>query len=187
MNIYVLTEQNLRNNVFVKDFAFYFKPKGKAVLLHAGFGSPSDTRFVTKRLSAYLSEELVVNAQLNGDQRGLIYQTDTSAGVRRELLDAGFLQVDLLVMNDLCLMDGDLRHVGLVSVLDGLRAGYPDARITLFPANPLSALGQRAPGIFSAEQAQRLIDVYDEEQSLLELAALITPVHVLNPSAFQNV
>lgn len=184
MIIYLLTSENLRSNDFIKDFCFYFKPKGKSILLHGVFGSPNDTRFVSKRLSAYLSEELIVNSILNGDQRQLLRATPGGVQVRKELITAAHAQVDLVVLN--CLAEGHSGATALdpEAVLKGLRELYGVEPVTIFPVNPRSPLGQQVLQVEVGADLAKLKEAYEEEAATIDLALRIAPAVLLNPAAF---
>ena len=74
MRLLFLSADNLRNGPFIKDLVYHFKGAGKCILLHDHFGSIADTRFVTKRVSALISEEMILNNGFSGDQRGIFHR-----------------------------------------------------------------------------------------------------------------
>jgi hypothetical protein len=181
MILYFLSEDNLRNQAFIKDLVYHFRPAPGSILLHAPFGSVEDTRFVSKRISAYLSEELVVNSILHGDQRKLIQLVDGQPVVRRDLIDASFQQCALLVMNALS-ADGP---VDVQALIGALRATYDISELVLFPASPKSALGAGRPQVQAPGDHSRLIAVYEEEAPVLDRALALAPATIANPATFK--
>ena len=181
MILYYLSEDNLRSQAFVKDLVYHFRPAPGSMLLHAPFGSAEDTRFVSKRISAFLSEELVVNSILNGDQRRLIQVVDGQPEIRVDLVEAGFAQAALLIVNALS-EDGPVDPIHLIQ---HLRTRFDITELVLFPSSPKSALGAGRPGIAGADDHARLQAVYEEEASVLTRALALAPATIANPATFK--
>lgn len=181
MTLYFLSSDNLRSNAFVKDFVFHFRPQGQAILLHAAFGRAEDTKFVSKRLSAYLSEEMVVNTVLNGDQRKLIEQQEGQVQVRADLIEAAFQQVRLIVMNPL----SEGGPVDIEALILALRGTLPIEELVFFPGNAKSALGATRLQLENVEEVARLRAIYDEDSATLDLIAQLLPATLTNPAQLQ--
>lgn len=181
MILYFLSEDNLRNPAFIKDLVYHFRPEKGSLLLHAAFGSAADTHFVSKRISAFLSEELVVNSILHGDQRQLIQLRDGQPAVRRDLIDAGFQQCALLVLNALS-ADGPVDPQALILAL---RATFDITEVVLFPTSPKSALGAGRQRILSNADLDRLLAIYEEEAPVLTRALALAPATIANPATFK--
>lgn len=181
MILYYLSEDNLRNQAFVKDLVYHFRPAPGSILLHAPFGSAEDTRFVSKRISAFLSEELVVNSILNGDQRKLIQVVDGAPVLRQDLIEAGFAQAALLIVNALS-EDGPVDPEQLIR---HMRAHFDITELVLFPSSPKSALGAGRPTVAGADDYTRLQAVYEEETSVLQRALALAPATIANPATFK--
>lgn len=181
MILYYLSEDNLRSQAFIKDLIYHFRPAPGSILLHAPFGSAEDTRFVSKRISAYLSEELVVNSILHGDQRRLIQAVEGRPEIRVDLLEAGFAQAALLILNALS-EDGPVDPIHLIQ---HMRTRLDITELVLFPSSPKSALGAGRPVIEVPEDHARLQAVYEEETSVLNHALALAPATIANPATFK--
>jgi hypothetical protein len=182
MILYYLSEDNLRNDAFIRDLIYHFRPEKGSILLHAPFGTAADTHFVSKRISAYLSEELVVNSILHGNQRRLIQVQDGQVSVRKDLIEAAFQQCALIVMSALS-EDGPADPLQVIAVL---RQHFAVDEVLLFPASPKSALGAGRPHMHAAADHARLIAVYEEEQAVLDRALHLAPATIANPATFKG-
>ena len=77
MKLIFLSQANLKDKTFIYDLVNAFSSTEPTILLHDHFGAHiEDTRFVTKRLSALLSEANVVNSAFSGDQRTILKKLD---------------------------------------------------------------------------------------------------------------
>lgn len=179
MYLLYLSEKNLRNKSFIIDLVHHFKPPGKGILLHDRFGSIADTRFVTKRISALLSEGMIVNQPLSGDQRNLLKQAEGGIKFNQTLTQDLFKVMDLLVMNTI--LPGAATADPL-EVIPSIRSAYPDIELILFPDNSKSALTAEAKRIYNTLDAENLFPVFEEEKETLERASTLAPVMIASPS-----
>jgi hypothetical protein len=186
MKIFFLSADNLKSGPFIKDLVYNFKDVGKSIILHDHFGNVNDTRFVTKRISALLSEEMILNNAFSGDQRGILTQTAAQITIRKELLDQAHQTIDAILLNPLGLIDGQLGLMDAKSVIAALRSQYAIESIHLFPKNSRSPLVAQARHLRQAQEIADLLMAYEEEASILSLAQNLLPVLLAAPGNFKH-
>jgi hypothetical protein len=181
MKLLYLTRDNLRNSPFIKDLIFHHKLEESSLILHDHFGSIQDTRFVTKRLSALMSEDMVVNNAFSGDQRRILSLSKGELQVRKELIEEAYVTVSLFILNPIVATeDGPAAH-SPVEVLQMLRREFGIDEILLFPRNSLSPIAASREVISQPEDVERLLRLYDEETELLEMARALAPTVLAAP------
>ena len=187
MKLLYITADNLRNTNFVKELVWNFKHVGKAILLHDHFGSLADTRFVTKRISALMSEEMIVNNALSGDQRNILKIESGNIALHKDFLDNAFKIVDLIVLNPIALDAGKPIAANSIEVAKAIRAAYGLEEIYVFPKNLRSPLSSERREFNLAEgeaELKVLRGVYEEEAIALDAAEALLPVVLASPSKF---
>jgi hypothetical protein len=184
MKLVYLSAGNLRNSNFIKDLVYHYKPLGKSILLHEGFGSIQDTRFVTKRISALMSEEMIVNNGWSGDQRGILKRTEEGIQVNADFLHSCFETVDLVVLNPIVLAGDEVNLAGGLEVARALRAALALEATHLFPENLRSPLATERHdlGLDAAERLASLKQVYEEEATALNNALALLPSILSTPA-----
>ena len=186
MKLLFLSADNLRNGPFVKDLVYNYKDLGKSIILHDHFGSIADTRFVSKRLSALMSEEMITNNAFSGDQRGIFQLHAGAVQVREALLRQSLEAVDLLLLNALTLQGGTTAPLDPMAVLTALRQAFGLHEVYLFPKNSRSPLVAQRRLLSDVEQIAQWRAVYDEEAAVLDLAQHILPVVLAAPGNFRQ-
>lgn len=186
MKLLYITVDNLRNSNFIKELVWNFKDVGKAILLHDHFGVGRDTRFVTKRISALMSEEMVVNNALSGDQRGIFKIENNRVIVDKEFLDNAFLTVNLMILNPFALDGKKIVEADPFDVAKAIREAYGLKEIYIFPQNLRSPLSveRRQLGKDAAAELEILRGAYEEEKIALDAAEALLPVVLASPSKF---
>ena len=181
MKLLYLTQHNLRNAPFIKDLIFHHKLKEPSLILHDHFGSLKDTRFVTKRLSALMSEDMVVNNAFSGDQRRILSRKESELGLRSELIREAYKTVSLFILNPIvATQSGPAAHSPL-EILQLLRQTFEIPEVLLFPRNSLSPLAANREVISTPDDVERLLRLYDEESELLEMARALAPAVLAAP------
>ncbi|MEY3442870.1 MAG: hypothetical protein RLZZ519_1151 [Bacteroidota bacterium] len=184
MKLLYLSAENLKSTPFIKDLVWNFKEVGKCIILHDHFGSIADTRFVTKRISALMSEEMITNNAFSGDQRSIFQQVNGSTEIRKEFLAQALETVDLLVLNALG-TDGDaMSPLDPLEVAMQLRAAFDLDHIHVFPRNSRSPMVVSARSLKSIADLEPLRAVYEEEAPTLSIAEKLLPVVLAAPSNF---
>ena len=178
-----LSEQNLRDRLFIQDFVFNYKFKEETLLFHAPFGeNMRDTRFVTKRLSSLLSEAMVYNNFLMGDQRDCFSFGENglleinTAPIRELLYTAKLLLIGPVVKQNGKAVIGDP-----LQMLQLARETFEAEETLLFPTKSKSPLAANKPTIEDRSEVDRLLSIYEEESDTLELAYRLRPVRLVSP------
>ena len=186
MKLLYLTENNLRDRLFIQDLVNNYKLDEKAVLIHDTFGeSVKDTRFVTKRLSALFSEAMVYNSAFSADQRDFIKKENGQVGVNTELISQTLYPIQLLIIGPVLKIDGKIALGDPFEMLQATRVALEIEEITLFTENPLSPLGRKKPGIDGTEELERLLKIYDEEANVINIAYSLRPARIASPQDYR--
>ena len=182
MKLVFLSGENLKDQHFIIDLVHNFKTPEKVLLVHDHFGKQADdTRFVTKRISALLSEEMIVNNAFSGAQRCMISHKDGAYSVRTELISSLFSSISLLILNPV--LPGNQRGDTL-GILRALRAALPVSELIIFPSNTRSPIAQKKQIIAERSDFDRLIAIYEEEMPTLEMALSLAPATLATPVNF---
>jgi hypothetical protein len=186
MKLLYLTSDNLRNTPFVKELVYHYKDVGKSIILHDHFGSVSDTRFVTKRVSALLSEESITNNAVFGDQRSILRETAFGILIRQDLLQRLLETVDVLVLNALCLADQKVKTIDPIAVAQQLRLAFGLETIHLFARNSRSPMVAMPRHVMMPSDTSSLLEAYEEEAAVLHAASRLSPAVIGSPSNFME-
>ena len=184
MKLIFLSHSNLRDRNFVTDLVHHFKTQEKVLLLHDHYGNVSDTRFVSKRLSALLSEAMVVNNVLSGDQRNIITVENEEISIRGDFLSGLLETVQLIILNPIAKSGDKIFLPNPEKVLRAIRETLSTEETIFFPDNTLSPMTQSKSTIESKEEYDRLIGVYEEEKPTLDRALAFAPAAIASPSNF---
>jgi hypothetical protein len=176
----------LSDRLFTREvFGAYRRLEGKSVLVHAprAGATPEQEAFLSKRISAQLSENLVPNLAFEGHRRTLLRRTPEGAVVvRTEVLTTLFQTVECVVLT--LTAASDTTAPTLLDPADALPAlvwqGQP--RQTLFfPSFAQSALtAVSRPAIETELDYARLAQAFPEEEAQLRLGWLCHPVRFVN-------
>ena len=186
MKLLYLSADNLRNGPFIKDLVYNFKKVGKSIILHDHFGKVADTRFVTKRISALMSEEMILNNAFSGDQRQIFTTTAGALALRMDFIHKSLETVDLVLLNALGLADGELVSLDPLRVLDALRLALDIEEVYIFPKNARSPLVAQRRLFTSVDEIAPFRPVYEEEANALALAERLLPAVLAAPGNFLN-
>lgn len=181
MKLLYLTQHNLRNAPFIKDLVFHHKLEEPSLILHDHFGSIKDTRFVTKRLSALMSEDMVVNNAFSGDQRNILSLEAGGIQFRKALVLEAFSTVSLFILNPIVASASGPVARSPLEILSLLRREFDIPEVLLFPRNSLSPIAANRELIAEPGDVERLLRLYDEEAELLEMARALAPAVLAAP------
>lgn len=187
MKLIYLSEANLRDRLFVRDLVFNYKTQEKALLLHASFGGTvSDTRFVTKRLSALYSEAMVYNNAFPAGQRNFFQHTaEGQLKVDTERIQGLLQTIQMLIISPIMPdASGNDELVDPLQLLQAARYAFGVEEVLVFPDNPMSPLASKKPLINEAAEVERLRAVYEEESSSLERALQLRPARLVSPQNY---
>ena len=184
MKLLYLSAENLRSTPFIKDLVWNYKQVGKSIILHDHFGSVADTRFVTKRISALMSEEMITNNAISGDQRGIFQEGGQGVVVRKDFLEQALQNVSLLVMNALGAKEQGTTMLDPLAVALQLRSAWDLEHIHVFPRNSRSPMVVSVRELHTAADLEPFRAVYEEESLTLANAQRLLPVILGSPSNF---
>ena len=178
-----VSETNLRDQFFIRDFVHNFKFEEKALLVHAPFGSTErDTRFVTRRFSSLLSEAMVYNSAFMARQRNLVqrgptghYRVDTAR------ILALLAPVQVLIIGPEIVGDYGPHLDPGPGIVDALRRAFGVEEVLLFSDHSRSPLAQSRPLVQAAADIEPLLKVYEEEAPVLNLAVQLAPARIVSP------
>ena len=180
-----LSEENLRDRMAIRDLVHNFPTGEKIILLHEAFsGTIPDTRFVTKRLSALFSEQMVYNNAFSADQRDLICQGETGLSLNKTLIEKLFTHIQLLILNPIVSSDAGPVLADSQKIASRLRSEFAIEQMVLFPANPLSPLATKHPSIHTEEDLAYWKPLYEEEEQTLVRAFQLAPAQIVSPSTY---
>lgn len=185
MKLIYLSQSNLRNNFFIKEFvAAYGQQQGKAILLHEAFDTVSDTRFVTKRISSLLSEVMVVNAAFSGDQKGLFAAKDGELSIKTSLIEGLMPTVSMLILNPIQVENGESGFADPIALARALREKLPIEETLVLTVNSKSPVVQERKLVQGAEDLGNWLEVYEEERAALENAVALAPAYLSSTRIF---
>ncbi|GAB4402286.1 MAG: hypothetical protein OHK0039_00050 [Bacteroidia bacterium] len=185
MKLIFFSESNLRDKFFIKDFVSHYKLTGKSLLIHAPFGdSVSDNRFVTKRISALLSESMVYNNAFSADQRDLFLLSDGHMQIHADQIHKLLQPIQLLILGPLVRVDGTPQLADPVQMLLVARETLAVEEVLLFPANSRSPLAVQRPLVDTGDDVDRLLAIYEEEAAAIRLAGRLRPARIVSPTNY---
>lgn len=176
-----IPDQAARDRLFMRSLVTRFKSiGGKSLLLHhTGGETPEVSFYVSKRISALLSEEMVTNTALAGYHRNLV-RLEPEPALRLDLLYQLWANVDVVVLSTTLATASGQPGVGSPHAILGLmRHALNPSQVLLFPQNPSSALAMEPRTVSTAEEADQLLGLFPEEAETLGLARMLRPARVL--------
>ena len=184
MHLHFLTESNLRDRLFVQQYVHAFKPESKVLIVVDHFGGTlRDSRFVTKRLSTLMSEQMVYNNAFSGDQREMVRLDEEGEFVLRKEFIAGLIDpLQALLIGAVASTSEGPQLVGGSKLAGALRDAFEIEHLVVFPNNPMSPLSLKQRIISSRSDIEDLLGAYEEEKEALELAARLAPATLSGPN-----
>lgn len=180
-----LSETNLRDRLFVKDFVNGFSSNGKSLLIHSPLGdSVPDTRFASKRISSLLSESMVYNNAFSADQRGFFKIENGHIQVNVPLIKELLTPIQLLILAPIVNQEGQLKVFDPVILLLKAREVLNTDETIVFSENPLSPIGTQNITVKTGEEKSSLIKTYEEEKNTIEIAYRLRPARIASPKTF---
>ncbi len=187
MKLIYLSQENLNDRLFIKDFVHNFKLSGNTLLIHEPFNnSVKDSRFVTKRLSALLSETMVYNNAFSGDQKNFFYYEDNLLKANIRLMQELFQTVQLLILSPVVKQKDHLKLLEPTDIIQTMRKQTEIEMVLTFTDNPLSPLASKGPVIEKKEDVEHWKELYDEEQAALLRAFELRPAKIVSPTNYSS-
>ncbi|MFK7971303.1 MAG: hypothetical protein AB8F95_13090 [Bacteroidia bacterium] len=188
MQLHYLSEGNLRDRLFIQQYVHAFKPESKALVVVAPFGGTvRDTRFVTRRLSTLLSENLVHNNAFVAAQRSMV-KRDENGGltVRTDFVKKLVDPLQLLILGAVVEGVSEEELVEGEALVGALREVLPVSEVLVFPHNPMSPLSNKSIAVKEHSDIADLLAAYEEEHEALECALRLAPVRFTGPQAIMK-
>ena len=185
MNLLFLSHQNLSDRLFIREFVHHFKLKDKSIVIHDQFGTTEkDTRFVTKRISALLSEAMVYNNAFNSDKRRYFKLEGDSVGYSHELIVPLLAPIQAVLFGPVVKHENELIQIDPIKMLTAVRNTIHIEETIIFTDNPLSPLANKKLIVDAQTDLRPLENVYEEEKRVLALAKRLAPVRIASPTNF---
>ncbi|MDP5171962.1 MAG: hypothetical protein NWR72_17055 [Bacteroidia bacterium] len=178
-----LSEANLNDRMFIRDFVHNFKFKN-SITVHAAVADVVQTRMITKRVSSLMSDALTYNRAFGGDQRGLVKVQDGLLQIDKARIEPLLDDMHTFLLGPLALSDGHPTLVDAMQLMLALRESFGVEEIITFADNPLSPLVTKKPLISSQEDVDKWLAIYDEEKSALARAYQLRPARLSSPANF---
>jgi len=175
IDIFYLSEANLKDRMFLRDFVVNFgrsKKRGIIIHSHPKKATPEYTSFITKRISAQLSDELVPNYPQSLGTKGLVSYEGNQLILKDKQIENLFKMVYCLVLNQF-LTDTDI--IEIERVIDCFRGGLGVERLWLFPNNSMSPLGKDLVRVENQGDYEKYAAIYNEEIEVLKTALNCAP------------
>ena len=182
MKIIFISEANLKSKDFIINLVHNFTFTDRYILLHDAFGGTvNDTRFVTKRLSSLISENMVVNNAFSGDQREILKVKEGKLSFRSNFVANLLNNLHLFILNPIADTPEGPQLQPAEEVLQLIRNELGIQEVLIFPDNGKSHLGSKQVVVDTTEDFNRLADIYEEESATLNRALRLRPVTIVSP------
>ncbi|MEZ4686248.1 MAG: hypothetical protein R3B47_09325 [Bacteroidia bacterium] len=184
MHLHFLTESNLRDRLFVQQYVHAFKPGSKVLIVVDQFGGTlRDSRFVTKRLSTLMSEQMVYNNAFTGEQRDMCRLDENGLlSLRKGFIAELISPLQALLIGSVASSATGPQLIAGSRLAEALRAAFDIEKLMVFPGNPLSPLSMKQREISTQADIADLLVSYEEEKEALELALRLAPAILSGPN-----
>lgn len=193
VNFYLLylSSTNLLDRLFLRSLFDHFENWKKPTILLHDYVDPSieKTKFIAKRISALLSENLVGNIPISGETKKCLVRIENDILISEPVFETFFQKVPLLILSPIIfnLASCELQLVKAPDILESWRQKNPLLRFFFFSENPLTPL--TAHKVFfenppDLEKYQKLLSIYPEEKTALELSFRLAPSCLASPTNF---
>lgn len=184
LTLIFLSQKNVRDDIFLKDFSAAFQWKAPVLIVHdTPFTQATDTLFLGKRISGFLSESMVTNIPVSAEQRNLLSRNAGRYEIREDLLQQWFRMSAALVLS-IPVPESETSEID--HILQDLYQQISVREFILFPDNPLSPLGMTNELISEPDRLQTLMEIYPEEKEVLQRAVKLLPVRILTPKNYSR-
>ncbi len=182
MNLIYLSLANLKDRLFIRDFVNNFKFQTPTLILHEPFGAKiEDSVFVTKRISALLSESMVHNHAFAASQRDFFYYENESLTASQSKIEKLLSPIPLMILGPVVKKDGLEIPVSGKEMVYAAKKSLAIEEVILFSDNPLSPLGNARNVIGDVSDFNALLSLYEEEKASLETALILSPSRICTP------
>ncbi len=176
MNLIYLSYANLKDRLFVRDFVSSFKFSTPTLVFHDKFGDTSeDAIFVTKRISALLSECLVHNHAFSASQRDFFFWEDGILKANSLKIQKLLSPIPVLILSPVVKQDGKETLTEALDMVLVAKSIFDIPHITVFTDNALSPLASGKNIVRNQEDMEALLKLYEEERESIHRAFLLRP------------
>ena len=183
MQLHYLSQANLGNPEFIREWLQHLPKEKPIIVLHAPFGEElRDTRFVTRRLSSLLSEANVRNTAFAAYQHKLFTQSHHGVEVSEKQILRLMQYAPILIIGPLMQYTENVEIISGVSLLKAIHKVFARADTLVFCANPRSALARAPQYILPSTGISGLLAAYEEESDTLRLAQKLAPAWICSPA-----
>lgn len=185
MKFLFLSEENLKDSFFIKDLVYNMPKNEKVLVLHEHFpGTLSDTRFVTKRISALLSEAMVYNLAFSGDQRKVISLENEIFRINEDFIHQQMKVAQVMVLNPIAAEGENVARADALSVAKALVKTFEPEETFVFARNTKSLLASGRRRVEGQTDFEELMKLFEEEQTALLNALALSPATIASPVNF---
>lgn len=173
MNLIYISNANLKDHFFYKDFFFNFQAIEKTIILHEliekNFGL---TKTVSKRIGANISDQMNTCTYMPNHLRNLVQKTNENISVNKSEILKIFEINDALVLNPI-LKDENQQEFSLkiTDLIKALDDSFKFNNLLFFPKNPKTPLASQEIIKIKESDISELEKAYPEEQRTIDLAA----------------
>jgi hypothetical protein len=178
------------DRLFLKSFYDNFQQWQKpAIVLHDYLQpSPENVKFVSKRISAQLSENLITNIPISCGTKNAMFVGENQELNLNESIIKKFLEtVSVIILNPVISNQAEEKLIEPLQILEVWRKRNPLMPFIFFPKNSLTPLA-RSKISFSAnenrDKLEELLIIYPEEKNVLELSFRFAPSFLASCSNF---
>jgi len=184
MQLIYLSRKNVSDDIFLKDFSHNFRFLTPALVLYdSPFQSLTETCFIGKRISSFLSDQMIVNISVSGHQRNLLSLEGQVLSLRLDLIQNWWKTVPVVIMNTVSANEKIENGSDIIRML--IQLLNPDHTV-IFTDNPLSPLGASDEVYVDSSRLSGLMDIYPEEKTVLTLAQGLLPVSIRTPKVYSR-
>jgi hypothetical protein len=178
------------DRLFLKSFYDNFQRWQKpAIILHEYLEpTPEKVKFLSKRISAQLSENLITNIPLScGTKNAMFVAENQELNFNQSVIEKFLETVSAIILNPVVGSLAEEKLIEPLQVLNVWRKYNPLMPFVFFPENPLTPL-TRSKISFSvnekSDKLEELLTIYPEEKNVLELSFRLAPSFLASSNNF---
>lgn len=180
-----LSEKQVIDNSFLRDLATHLaKIPHQFLIIHQPI-SPNitETRFLTKRISAHFNEVGYHNLAFSGDQKGIWQIMEGQFSIQKNLLSDYLKIINCLILNSICKNPTESYLEDPLLLLNQLKLNFELETCLFFPENLRSPLGDQPKSILTDEDTQNLLELFPEESNIIQKASNFKQSIILQPKS----
>jgi hypothetical protein len=190
LHLFYLSRPNLMDRLFLKSFYDNFQRWQKpAIVFHEYIEpNPENAKFLSKRISAQLSENLITNIPIScGTKNAMFVEENQELNLNESVIEKFLETVSVVILNPVVGSQAEEKLIEPLQALKLWRKHNPVMPFIFFPENPLTPL-TRSKISFGAnekrDKLEELLIIYPEEKNALELSFRFAPSFLASSSNF---